>query len=411
MKGGVRDRTQENQKKRTVRARLGEIWTRLTPYVTSKGVYYNGVNNLYPNENEAVINSSPTALRASGVMASYISGKGVSIEEDLKIIPYKDLDIINEQNNYRITDIIDIASSNISTQGGVFFHIIYGINEGGEIYRKGLDILNYTEIRKGNEDSDENKGKLYEENWANKVSVSKKINFYYPYNFNQKVIKAQILADARLARGKNIEDDIFENIKDYRGQVYYLNFTPEYRYAQSPAHAIYNECDSEARIINYTNAQVRSGFLGKVVAVTQGLDEKHAEEVHEDLKQFLGAENSDSMYHVDVAIANDITKVIHFEQLKAQYDDKLFSETDKRILRNIFGAFCNVPPALVLSSDGALFGTNAETYKQMKIFYDEQTSRYRERLQATLADLGFPFYIVNITHGINDNTTDNSTTE
>jgi len=88
-----------------------------------------------------------------------------------------------------------------------------------------------------------------------------------------------------------------------------------------------------------------------------------------------------------------VRRKVHIEQLQPQFDDKLFEVTDKRLRRNILGAFNNVPEALVSASDGALFGTNAETYKEMKLFYSEQTEEEREKLQETLSYLGFPCII------------------
>jgi hypothetical protein len=104
----------------------------------------------------------------------------------------------------------------------------------------------------------------------------------------------------------------------------------------------------------------------------------------------LGAENSGSLYHLDVEKTKDIKNYVHVEQLKPQFDDKLFEVTDKRVRRNILGAANNIPEALVTASDGALFGTNADTYKQMKIFYSEQTEEERGALEQALTKIGFP---------------------
>ena len=115
-----------------------------------------------------------------------------------------------------------------------------------------------------------------------------------------------------------------------------------------------------------------------MVVLTQGLDDDNS--VSEDLGKLLGAENSGSMYHLDIVQTDDISKVMKIEQLKAQFDDKLFTENDKRIRRNILGAANNIPEPLIYSTDG-LFGTSGETYKEMKLFLNEQTERERTAIE------------------------------
>ena len=61
-------------------------------------------------------------------------------------------------------------------------------------------------------------------------------------------------------------------VKHYRGQVYYMNLTPRYKYALSKFDSTYNDADSEFRYGLYIN-RATTGFLGKTIAITQGLDE------------------------------------------------------------------------------------------------------------------------------------------
>ena len=50
------------------------------------------------------------------------------------------------------------------------------------------------------------------------------------------------------------------------------------------------------------------------------------------------------------------------------------------------GAADNLPKVLVYSGDGALFGTNPETFENAKIFYNENTRYLRDLLSRTLSD-------------------------
>lgn len=376
-----------------VRASLIELYKRDTKVVKGQGenIYFNGSDNLYPNEVERIINSSPTAFRCAKLMAKYIGGKGISNGSG-GVMKYAELPIINKAKNYRITDIISHASRSISYQYGVFFHVTYGLGEDGKFIPIALDVLDYTKCRISKEDTEENAGKIYYDNYEKtkkrfKKSEDEEEYWYYPYNTNQAIIQAQIKADSK------DEDDLTLALSKYRGQVFYLNLNPEYAYALSPVDSVYNDADTEYRVSLYNNKQSRSGFLGKTAIITNGLDEEKEKQVKEDIASFLGAEGSDNVWHLNVEGADSLENVLRVEQVNAQFDDKLFSETKTTIRENIMGAFNNIPEPLVMSSKGSLFGTNSDTYREMKLFYSEQTEEEREKLQETLHYLGFPVTI------------------
>lgn len=385
-------------KKPGLRAKLIEIFTRVITLSKDKdeSVYWNGENNLYPNEIEGVICNSPTAKSSSKILAKYIAGSGVSDANGLKI-KYSDLEFVNKKKAYKITDIIRIASQNISKQYGVWFHISWGFDEKGNLIQKSIDVLDYCKCRKTKEDDEENPGKIKYKDFADKGSLfnssKPKSKWFYPYSNDKDVVMSQIKADYD---SKGEEFEILEAIKSYRGQVFYLNLTPEYVYALSPYDAVYNDCDSEYRFGLYTNTQLRTGFLGKLLILTQGLDEEASKKVISDVSGWLGSENSGSAYHLDVEQTDSLDNVLKIIQPKAMFDDKLFEVTDKRLKRNILSAANNIPEALINAGEGALFGTNSETYKEMKLFFSEQTEEEREKLEETLTYLGFPCKILPI---------------
>lgn len=369
------------------RATLVELWHRGTPLNTSRAnkdedVYWNGDDNLYPSEIERIINNSPTASRAAKVMAKFIGGKGL-------MESYPDI-IVNERKNYKLSNVAALGAQSIAEQNGVFFHVGYGFDDNANIIPVSLDVLDYVKCRISKEDDDEWDGKIYYKDYTKTTTSiitakdSNKLKWYYPFNKNQNVLRAQIFADAEG------EEDIFEAIKHYRGQVFYLNLTPKYKYALAPVDSVYNDADSENRISQYTNAQSRTGFLGKTIVLTQGMDDEDIQRIEKDLVGFIGAEDSGNLYYMNVSSADDLSAVLRVDQLKPQFDDKLFVEADKRLRRNILGAFNNIPEPLILAGDGAIFGTNAEAYKAMKLFYSEQTEDERYKLSETLTYLGFP---------------------
>lgn len=382
--------------KLVVRATLKELWTRIVSVSKNRkedNVYYNGENNLYPNEIERVINNSPIAVRAAKVMAKYISGSGVLDGNSGVEIERNELPIINKKQNLNIADIFEIAGRSVSMQGGVFLWRGIGVGENGELIGKQIEVLDYKKCRITKEDDDENAGKIYFRDWDKPESKDNKATWFYPFSNSQDVILAQMKRDFKERFSDKEEFNIEKAIRSYRGQVMFLNLNPEYTYPLSTFDSVFNDSDTDFRISLYNNTQVRGGFMGKIIALTQGLDEEMSEQVSEDLAKMLGAENSGSFYHIDFAQVDDIDKVLKIEQLKPQFDDKLFTETDKRNRRNILGAANNLPSQLLYAEDGALFTSGSDTFREYKRFYSEQTEDERGALERAVNQLGFNYKI------------------
>ena len=378
-----------------VRATFIELFSRVIKIdKTQNGdVYWNGDNNLYPNEVELVVNNSPTASRASKIMAKYIGGSGL-VNEASDIL-------VNEAKNYKLSNIASLAAKNMAKQGGVWYHVGFGISDDGtKVVPKVLDILDYPKCRKQKEDDDNNERKIFYRDYTIKQTFGKaKVTekWFYPFDDNQEVIIEQIKADYKLKKGEPT-DNIAEMLPHYRGQVYYYNSTPEYKYALALIDSVYSDADTEARISTYINGEVREGFLGKTLVLTQGLDEETAKQVERDVANWLGSENASGIFHMDIAQAEDLSKVIKIEQLKAQLDPDLFIELCKSLRTNILGAYNSIPEILVIPQAGVM-GQSGEAYVQAKKFYNEQTSDERWALSETLTYLGFPCEIKPIDDG------------
>jgi len=377
-----------------LRASLIEIYRRIMPLGKEGAdfIYLNGENNLYPYEIEGVISNSPTAYRASLLNAKFIAGAGVLNEETDKVYTYKELPFVNKKKAYKITDIINMSAEDLSTQGGSWFHVGWGIGEDGLLKQTHIDVLPYCRPRKAKEDDDKNLGKIYFKDWRDKAKFGQKksqVKWFYPYSPDLNVVKTQIKADAGLSGDL---EDFTEAIKKYRGQVFYLNLTPRFEYALSPFDSVYNDCDTEYRMGLYTNKETREGFMGKVIVVTSGLDEQQEKNVNADIGEWLGSEDAGNIQIFNAEAGADPTKVVFLQQLKPQLDDDRFVNTDKRIKRHILGVADNIPEPMIYASDG-MFGTTEGAFEQYKLFYSEQTEPKREKLQETLAYLGFPVII------------------
>lgn len=381
------------------RAKFVELYRRFIPLASDKdeSIYYNGENNLYPNEIELAILNSPSGKAASKVFAKYISGKGV--EKDY---------IVNPAKNYKLSKITRVASVDISRQYGVFFHIGMMLDQQLQL-KPTLDILEYTKSRIGKEDDNEYSDKY----WLKDCSIEKRsylsnkktddAYWYYAYTQDRDAVLLQIQNDYKEKGGEDAEADLATMLPYYRGMVYYMNLTPEFKYALSPFDACYNDLDSEYRISMYTNRQSRCGFLGKTYVVTSGLDEEDNKTVDEDVAKWLGADNIGGTYRLALEAGAEIDKVFKVGQVKAEFDDKLFSETKTTLRDNIYSQANNVPSQLV-KAESSIFGTQSETYVEMKKFYTEQTLDERKELEDTLTYLGFPCKIIPIIN-INDEST------
>lgn len=378
-----------------LRASFIELFSRVIKVDKSKDgdVYWNGENNLYPNEIELVVNNSPTASRASKIMAKYISGSGLA--DDAQNV------IVNFVKNYKLSNVISIIGKDIAKQGGSFIHIGYGISEDGNLRPVSLDVLPYVNCRKQKEDDSNNLRKIFYRDFSEKSifgAKKQKQKWFYSFDNDIEVVVAQIKADYFLKTKKESED-IAEMLPHYRGQIYYLNTTPEYKYTLAPIDSVFNDADSEYRISNYINTSWREGLLGKTMVLVQGLDDEQSRKVQDDISHWLGSENSSGLFYMDFEQADDLSKVIRIEQIKAQFDEKIFSETAKSLRSNILGAYNSIPEILVIPQAG-IMGQSGEAYVQAKAFYNEQTSDERRRVSETLTYLGFPCEIKPIEDGI-----------
>ena len=371
-------------KKFDIRASLKEMYVRyigVSSITKNSKIYWNGHNNLYPSECDAVIGNSSTASQGAKVFSRFLKGAGLTDEK-------QDV-IVNLEKNYKLSNLIGLTANSVSKQGGAFIFV----GRDALLEPQNLDVLNYEFCRKAKEDDAGFDGKIVYKDWTETDDrfsrKQKEDKWYYPFSNNKEIILAQIKNDYKLKKGDPSDASIADMLPYYRGQVLYLNTTPEYVYAKSPIDAAYNDADTEYRISLYVNGEFRSGFLGKTLVVTQGLDEKEVEQKQEEIREWLGAENAKNIYTMDVPIGVDIDQFFKITQVKAQFDEKMFAETKKDLKKNILGQFESLPEILVLVSDGAMFGASEGALIEAKKFYNQQTFDLRWQIAETMKRIGF----------------------
>lgn len=382
-----------NKKKKSLRASNVELQSREISVSKNddKKIYSRDFDNLGPLRQEKVINNSPTGKRCAYMMSKFIAGNGVD----------DNIDIVVNQKGETVNDLIDQASVDIAYQYGVFFLQKYKIDvensvESIKFQRRSTKVLDYVPVAISKEDDDEWPGKIYildqKEGSDEFEKVTDETTWYYPYNPDSKVILSQMRNDCKL---KGIDEPTHKQLwQNYRGQVLYMNLTPKFEYALPLSDVVYDDMDSEAQFSRYVNRNARNGWLGKTVFTKFDDDEEEDErstgKTFDDvIKDNMGAENSDSVLVISVptSAVDDVTKAFKVDQVKAQFDDKMFDKSTENVRKNIMGAFNNIPEILVMAGDGALFGPNSETYKEAKRFYWEQNETERFKLEKTLSKL------------------------
>lgn len=347
-----------------IQAAFLQIFNKTPKYDKSKKVHLNGVDNNYPDFVESIISESVTASRCAKLMADYISGKGFGDELN-KVIVHK------EKQTTLLKFAQDIAES-IAEQNGVFIHCNYDGNH--DI--TSMDVLPFSDCRVGKKDGNDYSGKILTCNdWGDNKKV-KQATVIDVYNPDKKVIQQQIEAA--------------EGINNYNGQILYFRFG-KYTYPLAPIHPCIKdaECETKASIYKYT--LMDRGFFGKTLVVTKPMvsatpkeEENYKEQLtqrenfRKTIKQFVGAENSDGVMHMEMEYEGDsIEDDIIFKNIDSNIDDKLFAHTEKSVGDNVRMCFNNVPGALIRSQDGKLFGSSGKEIDSMKEFYQEQTSKER----------------------------------
>lgn len=349
------------------RANFVQLFRRVIEYVKSDDILTNGNDNLYPNRMRDIINESSTASLAVRALSDFISGMGV------------DEDVIVNRLGQKISEINNEIADSIAYQNEFYVHFDYSLDENMNLIPSNPVVLPYEDCRKSKPDDLNNDGLIYVADWENrsdfnsffnKIKDNKKKSFY-PFNSSQEIVKSQIKKDA--GEVDNIKDALLK----YRGQVLHVNLTPKYEYAMSLFHPVYNDADTENRMSIYTNGIWRAGFLGKILAITSGLDE----DAEETISKWMGAEGAQGMAYISLETATDIKDAIHIEKIESQFDEDQYKDTREAIRDNILGCAKNLPKELVLGSSG-LFSQSGTSIRELKLFYSEQTQKERSVIES-----------------------------
>lgn len=351
-------------------ATLVELFNREIKVAGNDDIYQNDIDNLYPNRVELVERNSVTALSASNKLKSFIVGKGFANKEFNEMI-------VNPKKDIKGYQFLNMVAHSLKTQRGVFIHVNYDI-DGNTNY---LDVLPYKKCRVSKEDDKGNEGRVFYKNWEKTEKFNAKktdCKWFYPFNSDNEVILSQRERDAR--ENKKSDFTIEDLVTDYRGQVFFLKLDYNEVYPFAWVDPVYNDADSEFRIALYRNGNLRNGFLDKTMIIPNGIDVESQEGFANDVKNWLGAENSSTVFlFTPDSQIDDPSKIIHTISLKGNYDSKRFELDEKAIANNIRKAYLSIPRLLIEAEDG-VFSSSGEAFVQAIEYYNKETLFIREAI-------------------------------
>ena len=358
-----------------VRAKIIELFNRKLKVVGKENIKTNGSDNLYPERIERVINNSVTAKSASEKLHSFLLGEGFKVGNE---------EILNTVKNLTKYDILDMVCKDASKQKGAWIHVNYDF-EGNPNY---YDVIPYKKIRRSETDDLGYGGLLYySDDWGSEEDSSfsfgsdkqKTKKYFYPYNSKVSVINEQRKRDIEGKEFLTEQKRLEALVKNYRGQLFFVNLEPNTIYPLSFVDVVYNDADTEYRIGLFKNNKIRTGFVeATIIAVRE--DEEIGDE---DIKTLLGAENSSNVLKIVPESLDNSTKLedaFHIETVSSNIDKDLFVNWEETIKHNIRSSFCEIPKILVESSDGSFFGANSEAMDKAHDFYNNNTLKHRKTI-------------------------------
>lgn len=326
-------------------------------------VYTWGLDNLFPQLVETLINQSVTSKACVDKISKAIYGK--SFGDVGKIIVNADGQSLNE--------VLRIAAREYARHNNVFFHIGYN----GELKIKSIKVLTALDVRVGKADDLGYSGKLIRySNWnkANGRVENGDFKIYDKFNLNKKVITAQI--------------EKAEGINKYSGQIKHLQKDSNSIYSLSDLNPVLSEALLEYNSQIFRSNGAEKGFLNTKLMVVQPFasdDDRRA--FINKLNDLQGAENSGSIMLLESSsISDDLGQQVMLQDLSSEYNDELFQYSDSQAEANICKAF-GVPLVLVNPNDSGLFGNSGELLREAKKQLYDDREEERDMLEEMFQDL------------------------
>jgi len=275
-----------------------------------------GIDNLYPQRVEEVINSSPITKSALQVTSDFINGDGFLTDQQI--------------GEYTFNELLNLSSLDYATYNAVA--ILLDVNLDGEIVDCHPVEMKY--VRLGAPDKSlEIKTIRISVDWEEQLPIA---------------LRPKILTYP-LWTGKDNAKEMIETWDvnsqgDFPGFCY-LNTPKKKQYPLATVDAVLDSSQSNAEIQVFELSSIQNGFQSASVIKHQGKIADAAERMRvENLVQSVrGAENANSIivWEVPDGFEGDV-----LEQIPANDQDKLFEQTNKATVNRIVQSLA-IPPSLL----------------------------------------------------------------
>ena len=316
-------------------------------YLSTLGIKSYGVNNLYPQQAKAILDSSSTGAECADRYARFIEGEGLS-----NIIIY---DLVVNQYGETTDDILTAVAQDLANYGGFALHVNYDLNcKVCEIQQVPFENCRLQE----DDDSGYIAHIVTHPDWQGRktrngkiLKVSKDtITSYDRFNPDPAIVRAQILASG--------------GIEYYKGQILWVSTAGRDRYPLPKYDRVLTDLSTDEGLSNIKFRNARCNFLSSAFVITktsQSLsdDEKQRQAIEargfaEDLEQFQGDEISNVL--ISLTIENDEEKP-EIVEFPVKNFDKDFAVTDTSVVERIYCAFEQEPFLCVRTGKLGFSGT------------------------------------------------------
>ena len=343
-------------------------------YSSSLNIQLYGKDNLYPQSNPNLIQSSHTGGACCERYQTFIEGNGLNNTEFSEYVC--------NRAGETVDDIFRLIAHDMAMHHGFALHVNYNIL--GEIVE--LSHIPFEACRLEEETDDGSVVFInYHPDWTGHKSRkgkyiqvtrenTKKI---YTFNPRREVVQAQIIKSG--------------GIESYRGQILWFSMDGKWEYPRPIYDKVVTNLSTDEGLDNVKYRNVRNNFLvagmlvhkkGTSLGIDENgnaLDEKsNASSISESLDIFQGDENACAI--MDVTVEQDEDKP-EFTRFEAQNFDKKFSMTEESVTKSIYIAFGQEVFYRII--EGSL-GFSTEIMSEAFKFYSSYTSSPRRAISRAL---------------------------
>lgn len=324
-------------------------------------------DNVYPQRMKQLVATSGTAIACVELFAAFVAGDGLA-----------DLDFAKAVVNrvgLTMDDLNNLVADDISNHRGFAMIVNYNLNlTFAEVYHQPFAHCRLPD--------NDHLGKIaVYDNWNKERSPQIKknqIKWFHVFDPRPEVVRQQIIAAG--------------GITNYKGQILWISFDGPRVYPASQFDSVQEDIDIDAQDKTFRHSTVRKSFAPSVALISAGdygdgnkdeSDEQDGEEKREEfakmIKQHQGAENVNSILHIELDTTEDIDKVLKIIAMPNVDNSKMYEGIRRSTKDNIIEAF-GQPTILLGKEVSGKLGTSSEI-KDAQDFYNAKTAKIRRRVE------------------------------